>query len=645
MAFKINPITGKFNLWKSDKPSSWNANSNANDYTETGVYHFAGLRLNAQDNLPIDNVGENTNIAFTLIVDRVNGYYNETDTTINDIPGIISQTIFLGNRQGSETRVYVRNGNIQYSDTDSEGEITWETWRELTQTTYLGVIQTVGYGLEGYNANEVLRGCTENGIYTGAFMVPPQIFDIFKLEVMNNYAMAQVYNVANTVLQTLTILTTSGNSAIPIEGNGAHATLQRKGTWNGSAYEWTKWENQSFEIPTATNTTLGVVKGGGNVNVGEDGTLSVDMEDVQTAAGDKAGIVKQGRNVLIDSQGAINVDGVSSIERDSDLNDGELNDIIVKYEPTKKLEDLQHTYNDVVEEGTSDYIITRINVPDLYPSGNDMQLIGVHYFDDDSQDILDLEKTYYEPNSSAFAKSPYQNGILGYRATSQSIKNIWGTAAGIALSTINGLRADGYGNPDDGAALYLGTGFGQQPYMAGHFVFILNEEVRSNCSMTHRLYNAQDEYLGTFADESGDKVLRISSIRGDGQHHGWEKYLPLYIKTEYFKGNADVQVSEPTSGDFAITRIEIRTEEITNGLGDWSNPIINSTGRCMRVVAEKWVDYPSTIQTYDHTRCIAIGKDGISIQSVNSSHEQKQLYIKVDADGNIVTNIGEFITS
>lgn len=229
--YELKKIDPKFLPNISGEILNWDGNSNINNYTETGIYHFAGYRRNTNDNLPITNSGDNANIAFTLIVDRKNGYYNETETTINDIPGIISQTLFLGNRQGSETRMYVRNGNIQYSDTDSEGVITWEAWRELMQTTYLGVL----------NSYDALNTTTEIGLYTGAmFNFASQVADVFKLEVINNYAVTTQVSAAtglstppNSVLQTITILNLYGSNA----------TKKRIGTYNGNGYTWGEWED------------------------------------------------------------------------------------------------------------------------------------------------------------------------------------------------------------------------------------------------------------------------------------------------------------------------------------------------------------------------------------------------------------------
>ena len=66
-------------------PQEWTSESNLNDYTDTGVYHFSGYRLSAVDNLPIESVGETVNIAFTLIVDKSEGYYSRSNHRISNV--------------------------------------------------------------------------------------------------------------------------------------------------------------------------------------------------------------------------------------------------------------------------------------------------------------------------------------------------------------------------------------------------------------------------------------------------------------------------------------------------------------------------------------------------------------------------------
>ena len=206
----------------------WGENSDLNNYTETGIYHFEGYRTNANDNLPIENVDAKANIAFTLIVDKSEGYLEENDGVTTHVPTIVSQTLFLGNRQGSETRAYVRNCTMFFDGQPDN----WERWHELMQTTYLGVLRETHEG-------ETLKSVRENGLYTGAFFYPSSTFDIFKLEVMNNYAIADLYGGTNTVFQKITIL----------QINGDDKELTRRRRWNADIndYEWTPWEEITDE--------------------------------------------------------------------------------------------------------------------------------------------------------------------------------------------------------------------------------------------------------------------------------------------------------------------------------------------------------------------------------------------------------------
>lgn len=601
----------------------WDAESNLNNYTETGILHFKGYRENPNDNLPIDSYGDKVNIAFTLIVDTQEGKMEGS----THIPRTVSQTLFLGNRQGSETKVYVRNATFFYDGQPDK----WESWRELMQTTYLGVLPETHEG-------ETLKSVTENGLYTGAFLSPASTFDIFKLEVMNNYAMANKYGTANTVFQKITIL----------DIQGADKELTRRGKWNGiDAYNWTKWEEKTIEIPevnVATQTTLGIVKGSSTVEVQEDGSLHVNSDRLESAIADKLGVIKQGRNTHITADGAINVDGISNVVTDNDFNDGAINDIRVQFEPTKTLEELRYERQDVIEEGYSGFETKTINFPPLYPSQYDPSIVGYIDFDDKRTGNFDVS-SFTEPNGSYFEEikgSSYSSWEIKW----DSYKNIWGETMGDVRTELTALKAQGYGDEEYGAALHLRTGFGHQPYMNGRYVFYLKQNFKRLCFATHYLYNAKDECLGEFegVNNTSDRILRIASPRLDGGFVELEDYLPLRIESHFEK------IEEaPTSGDFQLA-LEIYTEEITNGMGDWSNPIKNATGRSFVVFAEKYMEYPATTKTADLTRCISIGKDGILFQSatMNGSGRsvtstEHELYIKFDESGNIVTNIGEFI--
>lgn len=211
--------------------TEWNESSNLNDYTQTGLYHFQGYRITPTDNLPIDTYGDNINIAFTLIVDRQEGSISET----THIPCVVSQTLFLGNRQGSETKIYVRNATTFLSD----GTTTWESWKELVTSTYLGIASSM--------EDELLNDATEIGLYTGAIVnTSTNTFDVFKLEVINNYAISNQASqltgstIPNTVLQTMTVVSLDSTDK----------QYKRKGNSINDVYQWGEWEEA-----TSTSTT------------------------------------------------------------------------------------------------------------------------------------------------------------------------------------------------------------------------------------------------------------------------------------------------------------------------------------------------------------------------------------------------------
>lgn len=218
----------------------WTSESNANDYTTSGIYQFAGWRKSQSDNLPITNYDEDdidrNNIAFTLVVNTKDGYLlrnNEGNVTRN-IPTMIAQTLMLGNRRGSDTKLYTRHGQVDLSTNTT----TWGEWKEVMTSTYLGVV-------DSYNG-DVLNGATEIGLYTGAMVdLASNVADVFKLEVINNYAVTTQVSattgtsVPNSVLQTITILNL----------DGSNFTKKRIGTYNGSGYTWGDWAGNSVSTP------------------------------------------------------------------------------------------------------------------------------------------------------------------------------------------------------------------------------------------------------------------------------------------------------------------------------------------------------------------------------------------------------------
>lgn len=214
---KLSDVTTDIaNLKALHEVIEWGADSDANDYIETGMYHFAGYRLNANDNLPMTNSGDKANVAFTLVVDKHEGKFENN----SHIQTVIGQTLLLSNRQGSETKIYTRHAQQSVAG-QNIGEITWEPWSEVVTSRTLMV----------NNIDSDLNDVTEIGLYTG---VNQSNGDVFKLEVVNNYAVADAQGIPNTVLQTMTV----------VGLDGSYKELQRTKLPTG---EWTAWSQVTDE--------------------------------------------------------------------------------------------------------------------------------------------------------------------------------------------------------------------------------------------------------------------------------------------------------------------------------------------------------------------------------------------------------------
>lgn len=123
----------------------WSAESNMNDFTDSGVYVCEnGLRTNEADNLPILNTGNTHNFAFILQVAASN--------YIDNIA--IGQTLTLTNRYGGETKQYIRTFIVQG----------WTPWREITGDLTLGNAGMVD--------ERTLNTTTEWGEYNGVLFDP-----------------------------------------------------------------------------------------------------------------------------------------------------------------------------------------------------------------------------------------------------------------------------------------------------------------------------------------------------------------------------------------------------------------------------------------------------------------------------------------
>lgn len=529
-------------------PQEWTSESNLNNYTETGIYHFAGYRLNNNDNLPIDNVDAKANIAFTLIVDKSEGYLEGT----THVPTIVSQTLFLGNRQGSETKAYVRNCTMFFDGQSDK----WESWRELMQTTYLGVLKETHEG-------ETLKSVTENGLYTGALFAPASTFDIFKLEVMNNYAMAQVYGTGNTVLQKITLL----------KYNGDDRELTRKGKWNGNGYDWNDWAGEK------TTETAG--------------------NPVEKARQNSLGVVMGGKNVSIDTDGSVNVEALFLKRNDTDTGDGVLNDSKLRIDNSITVDTAMHTYQNkqaselsvVEEECLWDCPITTGN-------GNS-----------DFETVTAL--TTISPNSTV---------VL--------VKDIWQRAYNRFLY----LCQNNYS--DYTASKTLMRGILKYPYYQGWYIFQLKTNLTSNVQFylvdrnNTRQIAFENNGGGVYQANITNFIERYEEVEtGVFQPvytNDLSKLLPFRIEVEYAGNSA-----------WSYDGVELTIETYEKG----STEVYNSNnGRYLFGRFQKIVEGNDGYT--DQTHNVVVCSDGILLQGSNQA-----CYIKITPDGNIETNLGQFITT
>lgn len=201
-------------------PIEWTAESNINNYTEPGLYICTnGIRTNANDNLPINNIGENAGIGFILLVTEASSYEN------NNIHTRRGQTIILTNRLGNETKQYSRTqfydiNNAVTPPENSRNE--WTLWQESQGTTFLGQV-----------TKQQLDNVIDNGIYTGVAadsgIMPTG--STFALIVINNYAVNSAVGmpaIARQVSQTFIYLPLADVSTGAIKTQNGQM-LQRTG--------------------------------------------------------------------------------------------------------------------------------------------------------------------------------------------------------------------------------------------------------------------------------------------------------------------------------------------------------------------------------------------------------------------------------
>ena len=528
----------------------WGAESDLNDYTETGVYQFAGWRKNAADNLPITNYDEDevdrNNVAFTLVVNVQQGYFDAS--VPRNIPTMIAQTLMLGNRRGSDTKLYTRHGQIDLSTNTT----TWGEWKEVMTSTYLGIVDSY--------TGEVLNNATEIGLYTGAVVdMANMVADVFKLEVINNYSVttqvsaAMGASVPNSVIQTLTVLTLSGGDAV----------RRRTGVWNGNGYVWSEWE------ATENNTA-------------------------ETAGQDKTGVVKGGRNVRIEQDGSVNVDELLFKHNDTDTSDGALDDGLLRVNPNVTVEEAMYNYQDKAGSTLSKY-----------------EEVGLWGYE-----IVATADAEYRDFTLATAIS-----TIRPNTTAVLVQDIWRRAYERFLY----LCANDYS--DYTTLQRLSSGLCRYPYYTGYYKFELTlgegsakSGARFYLTSRNGVRQGELEHVG-----SGVYELRISSFKETADTYTQElnKLLPFRIEADY---------TGSTVWDYNGVSLYINTVQRA------SSEVVNEYNS--RVLFGNFQKTTEGSDGYtDRTRNVLLCRDGILLQGRNQS-----CYIRINAEGNIETNIGEFIT-
>ena len=528
----------------------WGAESDLNDYTETGVYQFAGWRKNAADNLPITNYDEDevdrNNVAFTLVVNVQQGYFDAS--VPRNIPTMIAQTLMLGNRRGSDTKLYTRHGQIDLSTNTT----TWGEWKEVMTSTYLGIVDSY--------TGEVLNNATEIGLYTGAVVdMANMVADVFKLEVINNYSVttqvsaAMGASVPNSVIQTLTVLTLSGGDAV----------RRRTGVWNGNGYVWSEWE------ATENNTA-------------------------ETAGQDKTGVVKGGRNVKIGTDGSVNVDELLFKHTDTDTSDGVLDDGLLRVNPNVTVEEAMYNYQDKAGSTLSKY-----------------EEVGLWGYEITA--TADTEYRDFTPASAITTIRPNTTAVL--------VQDIWRRAYERFLY----LCANDYS--DYTTLQRLSSGLCRYPYYTGYYKFELTlgegsakSGARFYLTSRNGVRQGELEHVG-----SGVYELRISSFKETADTYTQElnKLLPFRIEADY---------TGSTVWDYNGVSLYINTVQRA------SSEVVNEYNS--RVLFGNFQKTTEGSDGYtDRTRNVLLCRDGILLQGRNQS-----CYIKITPDGNIETNLGQFIT-
>ena len=306
-----------------------------------------------------------------------------------------------------------------------------------------------------------------------------------------------------------------------------------------------------------------------------------------------------GKNVSIDTDGSVNVEALFLKRNDTNTDDGVLNDSKLRIDNSLTVDTAMHTYQNkqaselsiVEEEGLWDYPIV---------TGNENK---------DFETVTAL--TTISPNSTV---------VL--------VKDIWQRAYNRFLY----LCQNNYS--DYTASKTLTRGILKYPYYQGWYIFQLKTNLTSNVQFylvdrnNTRQIAFENNGGGVYQANITNFIERYEEVEtGVFQPvytNDLSKLLPFRIEVEYAGNSA-----------WSYDGVELTIETYEKG----STEVYNSNnGRCLFGRFQKIVEGNDGYT--DQTHNVVVCSDGILLQGSNQA-----CYIKITPDGNIETNLGQFITT
>lgn len=193
---------------------TWGEGHNLDNYTTEGVYSISGNR-NSSDNMPILNSGV---VSARLTVLKT----QEGNNTV------ITQVLNLNNLGDGEGNIYIR----------SNQNGTWKPWGKLQTNVEVGQITPDG-----------MSNLIDNGIYSG-ICVDGTTVETFVLIVINNYLAATQAGFGSYISQLKYAIDLNRGNTVKTRTSDAY------GMWS----EWSEIGGSTYELPQATEETLGGVK-------------------------------------------------------------------------------------------------------------------------------------------------------------------------------------------------------------------------------------------------------------------------------------------------------------------------------------------------------------------------------------------------